>query len=228
MMAPIFKIGSKTTLCILMAAFFFYGAAAQQPRPRYWDAIQAFKKQDSILFPPKDRILLMGSSSFTRWKNVQEYFPGFPLLNRGFGGAKLDDLIRYVPDIVDPYAPKQVLIYCGNDISDLRLTATDISAQFVALFNAIRLKNKKAQITFISIRPEPVDVGRPHRIQKKKEVNRLIRAFLDQQKASSFINVYDAMLEEDGSMMDIYWPDGHMNEKGYRIWQQQIAPHLIP
>jgi hypothetical protein len=40
----------------------------------FWSDIQAFKKQDSISFPPKDAILLIGSSSFTKWTDVQDYF----------------------------------------------------------------------------------------------------------------------------------------------------------
>ncbi|HEV8273318.1 MAG TPA: G-D-S-L family lipolytic protein, partial [Chitinophagaceae bacterium] len=85
---------------------------ADQP---FWNDIQNFKKQDSVSFPPKNAILLIGSSSFTKWTDVQDYFPGYTIINRGFGGSTLLDQIRYVNDIVFPYDPKQIVIYCGEN-----------------------------------------------------------------------------------------------------------------
>ena len=51
--------------------------------------IKAFRKADSITTPPKNAVLLIGSSSFTKWKDVQDYFPAHTMLNRGFGGSVL-------------------------------------------------------------------------------------------------------------------------------------------
>src|SRR5262245_50060214 len=81
--------------------------------PPFWNDIQNFKKQDSVSFPPKNAILFIGSSSFTNWKDVQNYFPGYTIINRGFGGSTLLDQIRYFNDIVFLYEPKQIVIYCG-------------------------------------------------------------------------------------------------------------------
>ena len=73
--------------------FFFFAANvlyAQQDLP-FWDDIQAFKHQDSIQMPPQHAILFVGSSSFTKWTDVQNYFPGYTIINRGFGGSSLPD-----------------------------------------------------------------------------------------------------------------------------------------
>ncbi|MBL7727787.1 MAG: hypothetical protein JNM68_08880, partial [Dinghuibacter sp.] len=77
--------------------------------------IRAFKKQDSLTPPPANAILFVGSSSFTNWTNVHEYFPGKTIINRGFGGSSLTDLIRYAGDVIVPYNPKQIVIYCGEN-----------------------------------------------------------------------------------------------------------------
>src|SRR6186997_156932 len=76
--------------------------------PPFYDDIQKFKALDSAGMPPKNAIVFTGSSSFTRWTNVQERFPGYTIINRGFGGSKLPDVIRYVDDVVIKYKPKQV------------------------------------------------------------------------------------------------------------------------
>lgn len=63
-------------------------------------------------------MLFVGSSSFTKWTDVQNYFPGYKIINRGFGGYSLPDVIRYADNIVFPYHPKQIVNYCGeNDLA---------------------------------------------------------------------------------------------------------------
>src|SRR5678816_4225979 len=113
---------------------------AQQQKPAFWNDVQAFKKQDSINPPPKNAILFAGSSSFTNWKDVQDYFPGYTIINRGFGGSSLPDLIRYENDVIFKYKPKQIVMYCGeNDLaaSDT-VTAQIVFNRFQKLFTDIR------------------------------------------------------------------------------------------
>src|ERR1044071_633737 len=87
-------------------------------KPPFYDEIQGFKKEDSIKPPPKHAILFVGSSSFHFWTDVQDYFPGYAIINRGFGGSSLPDVIHYANDIIFPYQPKQIVIYCGeNDLA---------------------------------------------------------------------------------------------------------------
>ncbi len=106
----------------------------------FQDEINAFKKEDSAHFPPKHAILFIGSSSFRFWSDVQNYFPGYTIINRGFGGSSLPDVIRFAPDILFPYQPKQVVIYCGdNDLAgDTTLTANDVFNRFTTLYKMIR------------------------------------------------------------------------------------------
>ena len=94
---------------VLLSIGFF---AKAQP---FAKEIAAFKKQDSLSFPGTGKILFVGSSSFTLWKDVQQYFPEYPIINRGFGGSSLTDLIRYAPDVIFPYDPRQIVIYCGEN-----------------------------------------------------------------------------------------------------------------
>ena len=80
--------------------------------------IAAFKHQDSIQVPTKNAILFVGSSSFTKWKDVSNYFPKHSIINRGFGGSTLPDVITYEQEVIFKYRPKQIVIYCGeNDVA---------------------------------------------------------------------------------------------------------------
>jgi len=202
-------------------------AIAQAAMPPFWNNIQAFKKRDSAQMPPKNAILFVGSSSFTKWTDVQDYFPGYPIINRGFGGSSLPDLIRYADDVIFPYKPKQVLIYGGdNDLaSSDTVTAQTVYARFVTLFTMIRERLPKTAIAFVAIKPSP---SRVHLMPKAEAANALVKAFLQTRRRTAFIDVYRPMLQPDGKPKpEIFESDSlHMNSSGYKIWQAQIQPVL--
>jgi lysophospholipase L1-like esterase len=193
----------------------------------FYSEIQDFKKADSLHKPATNAILLVGSSSFRKWTDVQSYFPGYTIINRGFGGSTFPDVIRYAPDVIIPYKPKQVLIYCGdNDLaSSDTVTPQIVANRFRTLFGIIRSQLPAANISFVSIKPSP---SRAHLAGKMIETNQLIKAFLQSQKNTNYIDVYTKMLLADGSAMpDLFVEDKlHMNEKGYKIWQEAIQPYL--
>ena len=196
------------------------------PPPLFWNDIQNFKKQDSVSFPPRNAILLIGSSSFTKWTDVQDYFPGYTIVNRGFGGSTLLDEIFYVNDIVFPYQPKQIIIYCGeNDLaSSDTVSAAMVLDRFKQLFQMIRDKTE-APISYISMKPSP---SRRHLFPKMREGNQLIKDFLTTQKNTAFIDVHQKMLDSTGEPMpEIFLDDSlHMNAKGYAIWKKEMDPYM--
>ena len=98
-------------LLAFLFVFACFKSFAQETHPPFWQDIQNFKHQDSLHTPPAKAILLIDSSSFTKWTDVQDYFPGYTILNRGFGGSTLQDVIRYADDIIFKYNPKQIVIY---------------------------------------------------------------------------------------------------------------------
>ena len=217
----------KKIILLFCTAFIGFSAIAQTNNPPFRKEIEAFKKKDSIQMPPAHSILFVGSSSFTKWTDVQDYFPGYPIINRAFGGSSLPDVIRYVDDVIIPYNPKQIVIYCGeNDIagSDTIRPAT-VLQRFQKLFSLIRNKLPKTPIAFVSLKPS---VSRWAMESHFVETNKLIKDFLSKQKRTKFINIHNAMLNADGSVMrDIFIADNlHMNAKGYRIWQPIIQRYL--
>jgi lysophospholipase L1-like esterase len=212
---------------LLIVFLVCFGFTNAQIAPFHAD-IQRFKTQDSIQFPPKNTILFIGSSSFTKWTDVQNYFPGYTIINRGFGGSSLPDLIRYAGDIIFPYKPRQVVIYCGdNDLaaSDT-VSAQTVFNRFQQLFAMIREKLPATSVAFVSIKPSP---SRQRLMPKMREANLLIKKFLKQKKNTAFIDVYHKMLNKDGTpLKDIFLEDElHMNAKGYAIWQKVMQPYLL-
>jgi lysophospholipase L1-like esterase len=209
--------------------FFLLASVARdiQAQP-FADEIAAFKKKDSISFPPKHAILFVGSSSFRKWTDVQDYFPGYTIINRGFGGSTLPDVIRYEKEIIFPYQPGQIVIYCGeNDVaaSDT-VTGIIVFERFKQLFKDIRAKLPNVPLAFISLKPSP---SRWSMRDRMMAANKLIKDYLQKEKNAVFISVWDSMLSKNGKpAKDIFLDDNlHMNAKGYAIWKKLIKSHLL-
>ena len=206
--------------CLLQPAY------AQLFKPAFWNDIQQIKKRDSKQAPPKDAILFVGSSSIRLWKDLHKAFPEHTVLNRGFGGSTLEDLHRYLPDIVLPYQPKQVVIYSGeNDLATDKVSPQEVLKRFDAVFQDIRKALPQVPITFISIKPSP---SRLAFLEATIEANKLISQYLENQPNTQYVDVYSLMLDSQGKpRSDIFVEDRlHMNKKGYQIWVKAIAPHL--
>ncbi len=237
---PIFKLyvtGIHQLLQrVLLTCFSFISFAAysqepssiDRPLPPFYDEVMAFVKQDSLHKPSLNKILFIGSSSFTMWKDVADYFPGHTIINRGFGGSSLTDLMRYQELIVYPYEPKQILIYCGeNDLAASDTVSADmVYNRFLQLFADLRNRFPDVNISFVSMKPSP---SRMHMQQRLIAANKSIRDFLATKKNTAYIDVYTPMLGADGQPLpDIFLGDKlHMNAKGYAIWQKQIKPYLM-
>ncbi|WP_316786720.1 GDSL-type esterase/lipase family protein [Pedobacter frigiditerrae] len=212
----------KLSLIILFLLAFVSLKAQEVP---FSKDIQNFKKKDSIAFPPKKAVLFIGSSTFTKWTDVQTYFPNHTIINRGFGGSSLPNLIYFVKDIVYPYKPKQVVIYCGENDFTGGATADVVVDRVKQLFTLIREKYPKVHLTFISIKPSP---SREKYWPLMVDANKKIMELISKTKRATYINTYDAMFNADGTIMkDIFLSDNlHMNAKGYAIWAPIMESYL--
>lgn len=213
---------------IILAGLFFLVIfnCRVQAQP-FINEINQFKKADSLALPATNAIVFAGSSSFTHWKDVQQYFPGYPIINRGFGGSSLTHLILYAHDVMLKYQPRQIVIYCGeNDLTGgLHITADSIVARFKRLHRIVRNKLPHTDILYVSMKPSP---SRIKYLPIMREANKKIKRFTRKKKRTAFANIFDAMLLSDGSINEsLFLPDRlHMNKAGYQLWQPILQPLL--
>ncbi|MEY3153567.1 MAG: hypothetical protein RLZZ333_2164 [Bacteroidota bacterium] len=213
----------------LLVLFFICNASIAQNIQIFQNEINAFRKQDSLNPPPDDPILFVGSSSFTKWKSINKDFPGYPIVNRGFGGSRLLDVIHFAEETIFTYQPKQIFIYCGeNDLAmDSTATPSVLLERYQTLHKMIRDRlGKKLPIVFVSIKPS---ISRWKLEQTYLATNQLIQEFLSSDRYAKYLDVHQAMLDENKEVLkDIFIEDKlHMNEKGYAIWIKIIGPQLL-
>jgi hypothetical protein len=92
------------------------GAEPDSQPNRFDKNIAAFEAADAKSPPPKGAILFVGDSTFTRW-NIHKDLPEYTIINRGFGGSQMSDLLHFTDRIVLPYKPRLIVVQeGGNDI----------------------------------------------------------------------------------------------------------------
>jgi lysophospholipase L1-like esterase len=192
---------------------------------RWANDMAAFRKADSLQPPPNRGIVFTGSSSIRLWHDLADRFARRKVVNRGFGGSWLSDVVHYFPSLVLPYRPRTIVVYAGeNDIADGR--TAEMLAQDVDALLALRRKHlPKSKLVFIALKPSP---SRAEKLEEVRKANTLIRQRLAGQKRAMFVDVFTPMLDADGKAREeLFGPDRlHMNAKGYDLWTQVLAPYL--
>lgn len=215
----------RLTLQLLFVFVSLNGMAQSIP---FQGDIDRFRLDDSIHPKPDGMIVFTGSSSITIWKDPAMDFPGYSILNRGFGGSSLTDVIHFAPEVILKYHPRQVLIYCGeNDLAaDSTIGGKEVFKRMKALTRIIRREKSDLPILILSIKPSP---SRYHLLNKIIDANHRIEKYCDHHKFMTYINVFDAMLGSDQKPRpELFLQDMlHMNRKGYDIWTKIIGQYLL-
>lgn len=191
---------------------------------KWTNAIARFEASDATNPPPKGCIIFTGSSFIRLWTNLAADFPGYPVINRGFGGCHLPDVYNYADRIIIPHQPRQIVIYAGGNDINSKKSPRIVFGDFVALMTRLRAALPDVKLAFISCPPSPKRWAQTEDIQ---HVNRLIENYCRRHDII-FIDTFSLMLGPDGlPRPDIYAADQlHMNQRGYAIWQEAVAPHL--
>lgn len=217
----------KVVVLLILSLVCVIHQLSAQVKPAFWDDIQVIKKYDNIYAPPDRPILFIGSSSIRKWDDLERTFAKYVVLNRGVGGAVVDDIIYYASDIVFPYHPRQIVIYVGeNDIVNEHTTADSILMRTRRLFQVIRVKMPEVPIVYISIKPSPV---REKYLGKAEAANKLIKNYILAQENIVFLDIFHLMLDAEGKPRpELFIHDMlHMNQEGYKIWRTGVEPLLI-
>jgi lysophospholipase L1-like esterase len=199
-------------------------AAGREDDPtRFETDIRAFEAADRAQRPPSEGILFVGSSSIKNWTDVAADFPGLPVLNRGFGGSTLADVLYYADRIVLPYRPRLVVLYAGDNDMPLGRTPERLLGDYRAFVARVRAVQPDARVVFVSIKPSP---SRRMYMDRVRETNQLIQAEIARDSLQAYVDVFTPMLGPTGEPRpELFLADSlHMTRAGYRLWRAALAP----
>lgn len=197
--------------------------------PLVWEAdIKALEAASRETPPARNAVLFVGSSSIRLWQNLAEDMQPIPVIQHGFGGAKLNDVVHYCERLINAYQPAAVVIFAGTN--DLRPGATKAPTvlldSYQALVTRIRADLPDTPIYFIGITPSPL---RWEVWPEAQQTNGLIQRYSQGLAQLEYIETGPALLGEDGSPnRDNYRWDGlHLSAAGYRLWTSIIRERLL-
>jgi len=192
---------------------------------RWEKAIAAMEAKDRESPPAKEGIVFVGSSSIRLW-DLEKAFPDLPVVNRGFGGSCMADVLLYAPRIVVPLAPKLVVVYAGDNDIKAGTSPAQVHDEFDCLAKLIHRNLPDARIWCIGVKPSP---ARWSLIEKQREVNALLKSRCEKDPARMlFLDVEPIMLATDGLPDEsLFVKDKlHLSPAGYARWNKLLRDAL--
>ena len=210
------------SVCGVMVSMAGAAEVADPDPNRFSKDIESFGSWDSKNAVPADPILFVGSSSIRMWR-THESFPNWPVINRGFGGSHISDVIHFADRVVLPYAPKLIVLYAGdNDVAGEK-SAARVLRDYRRLVDLVGAKLPDTPIVYITIKPS----GQRWSLwPEMHKANDLIKAFSAQHDRLFFADLGTPLLGADGKPDDGFFLKDrlHLNAKGYRVWTKALAP----
>jgi lysophospholipase L1-like esterase len=219
------KLDAKRLLAAFLLAVAGADARADAPAEPFAADIARFVEADRAAMPAPGGVVFVGSSSIRFWNTLAQDFPFVHIVQRGFGGSRLADAVRYADRIVIPYRPSLVVLYAGDNDIDAGRTAQQVLDDYVAFVARVRRDRPGQRIAFISIKPSP---ARASQLATVRAANALVRDYAAKGEGLDFIDVFTPMLGPDGAPDPaLFGPDRlHMNAAGYALWRRLVEPVL--
>ena len=191
-------------------------------------AIDKFMREDRRNPPQDGAVLFTGSSSIRFWGSLERDMAPYPVINRGFGGSMIHQVVHYMDQIVFPYNPAAIFLYAGeNDIAGLLITrkhsAEEVCESFRQFCQGVFERLPDTPVHYISIKPAK---SRRKFWPEMQRANRLIKDVCDSDPRLRYVDIVPAMLNDAGEVRgELFTRDGiHLNEKGYDVWCKTIRP----
>ncbi len=175
-------------------------------------------------------IVMLGNSltDNARWN---EMFPNVSIKNRGIIG----DIVQGICDRLDAVVkgqPRKIFILSGvNDVSH-HVTPDSIARAMEKLILKIKAESPKTEIYLQSWLPINNEFKRYRNMIGKEEIMLQGNVFFEQvarRQGVTWINLFPWMADRDCKLPKEMTNDGlHVNEKGYRIWRDEIAKYVDP
>jgi len=200
--------------------------------PLVWERqIHAFEKTERKRPAPKGSVVFAGSSTIRFWGNLARDMAPLPAVQRGFGGAKVNDVIHYMDRLITPHDPAMVVLYIGsNDLLDFGGNKPKSVAEMQRLYDLLltdlhdRLPD--AAIVILATFPSPLNARRAAQIEA---VNEYVRETAETRPWLDLVDGNAALQTASGDPdRSLFRFDRvHLNKRGYARWAQILRPKLL-
>ncbi len=214
-----FKNHYLTVLSVILAftSVFFNCSSGQSQEFKYEKAVKNFEKQDAENPPTSETTFFVGSSTFTRWKEIPNDFAEFQPVNRGFGGSTLRDWNEVATArLLSPFKPSRVVLYCGGNDMTRGASGEQALERFKTFVAALRKSNPDVKIHVCAIHFAPVC---EKSWDKFRAYNDGIKKIADEDPNIYYVDFENAVRDKDGKVReDLYLGDRlHLTRQGEEL-----------
>lgn len=200
-----------------------------------WETEVAALEKLQATEPIRNGIVFYGSSSIRLWNSIADDMAPWPVIKRGFGGAKLPDAIYYADRLLGPHLGadnpnrcKAVAIFVANDISGFSeddVSAKVVGERFARLLAWIRKQDANIPVFWIEVTPTE---SRWKVWSKIQAATQAVLIEIDKDPNTWFIPTSGAFLGPDQRpLSNLFKADQlHLNQSGYQIWSALIKSQL--
>ena len=177
----------------------------------------------------KDVVLFIGSSSIRLWETIEEDLAPVPVIQRGFGGAKISDVAVYADRLISPHDCGSVVFFIGGN--DVWGNPDDKSPEEIRWFADYLIKKVRdahgdIPVFFIEITPSPARIDLTPLVN---DLNAALEAACKNNAGVTFIPTRSHFLKDDVPDESLFAEDQlHLNRKGYELWTKIITPFISP
>lgn len=173
-------------------------------------------------------VLFFGSSSIRLWKGLDEMMAPLSVVNRGYGGATVRDILVNYDKLMAHYQPKAFVIFCDNDIcgNDNDLSVCGVLDHYRLLFNRLSQDYPGVPVFFLSWKYSGL---RAFMRDTQKLVNDVMADYASHSDQVTFVDVNSTILLPDGDINpSLFESDNlHINRDGYLLWTSVLKPQLL-
>jgi lysophospholipase L1-like esterase len=191
---------------------------------RFRETIDRFLWSDQKNSLPSDAILFVGSSSIVLWETAK-YFPGYPVINRGFGGSHISDVNYFRESVVLKYNPKVIVFYAGDNDVAAGKSDERVYNDYKKFVKYLSENLPNTQLIYLPIKPS---LARWSLWDIMDSANEKIQNISNKNEFLHYVDLASPMLNAEGAPdSSLFMDDGlHLNAKGYDLWTKILLPVL--
>ena len=211
---------------ILVAISFMLASAVSFAQSEY-----NFQKRSMFeQLPVSSRDIVFLGNSITDYGPWEDLFPNRRIKNRGISGDRTSWMLDRLDPIVNGH-PKKVFLMIG--VTDLAagISPDTVVANISRIVERFRRDSPKTRLYVQSILPVNNNIPKNAKYHGSKDAeivraNSMIKSMC-RDKAIPYIDVYSALVGDDGKLRLEYTNDGlHLMMPGYVVWKSVIEKYV--
>jgi lysophospholipase L1-like esterase len=188
--------------------------------------VRKYEVVDRRTPPPAHPVLFTGSSSLRLWTNLVADFPGHAVLNRGFGGSQMRDLLHFFDRLVGRYQPSVVVVYEGDNDLASGQSVEEVYAQYLQFLQRVRNELPGTPVVILAVKPSP---SRLKWMAGQRDLNARLEALAGSGPGLVFVDTFHPLLDAAGvPRPECFRADHlHLTPAGYAAWKPVVEAGLI-